>query len=228
MTDRRLPGARPWVALAVALAVTGAVVLALALAGQQTAPRPAAATGATTGSPVTTTPPPGPPAATPAPGTGAPEEVAAPVSVRIPTLGVSSDLLRLGLQDDGTVEVPPLTEDDQAGWYRNGPAPGEVGPAVLLGHVDSAEWGPGVFFDLGALEPGQQVEVTRADGTVAVFAVDRVERYAKDDFPTLAVYGNTEDPQLRLITCGGDFDAAAGSYEDNVVAYASLVSVRPA
>jgi sortase (surface protein transpeptidase) len=228
---RRLSGARAWAALAVAFAVVGAATLAVALAGQQEAPRPADAAPSTTpaaGQPRTTAPA-GPPAGTPGPTSSAPaEDVAAPVSLRIPSLGVSSDLLTLGLQDDGTVEVPPLAEDDRAGWYRNGPAPGEVGPAVLLGHVDSARWGPGVFFELGALQPGRQVEVTRSDGSVAVFAVDRVERYAKDDFPTIEVYGNTDDPQLRLITCGGEFDAAAGSYEDNVVAYARLVSTRPA
>ncbi len=146
----------------------------------------------------------------------------------IPSIGVTSDLLRLGLNGDGSVQVPPLADDDRAGWYENGPAPGAVGPAVLLGHVDSAEFGPGVFYDLGALEPGAEVLVTRADGTVAVFAVDRVERHPKDDFPTIEVYGNTEDAQLRLITCGGDFDSAVNSYEDNVIAFATLIATRAA
>ncbi|WP_241175706.1 class F sortase [Modestobacter sp. KNN46-3] len=154
--------------------------------------------------------------------------MAKPVSVGIPTIGVTSDLLRLGLNDDGTVEVPPLGPDDQAGWYERGPAPGDAGPAVLLGHVDSAEHGPGIFFDLGALQPGDEVEVARADGTVAVFAVDRVERHPKDDFPTIEVYGDTADAQLRLITCGGDFDSAVRSYEDNVIAFATLVRTEPA
>jgi sortase (surface protein transpeptidase) len=145
----------------------------------------------------------------------------------IPSIGVRSDLLRLGVNGDGTVEVPPLAPDDQAGWYQRGPAPGAVGPAVVLGHVDSAEWGPGVFFDLGALRPGDEITVTREDGSAAVFAVDRVERHRKDDFPTIEVYGNTDDAQLRLITCGGAFDPDARSYEDNVVAFASLVGTRP-
>ncbi|MBJ7452628.1 MAG: class F sortase, partial [Blastococcus sp.] len=130
--------------------------------------------------------------------------------------------------DDGSVEVPPLEPDDKAGWYQRGPAPGAVGPAVILGHVDSAEYGPGIFFDLGALEPGDEVEVARTDGTVAVFAVDRVERHPKDAFPTIAVYGNTAEPQLRLITCGGVFDSDARSYKDNVIAFATLTSSRPA
>ncbi|OMQ16425.1 hypothetical protein A7K94_0202635 [Modestobacter sp. VKM Ac-2676] len=159
---------------------------------------------------------------------GTAQPVAEPVSVSIPAIGVASDLMRLGLNDDGTVEVPPLGPDDQAGWYERGPAPGAVGPAALLGHVDSAAHGPGVFFELGALRPGDEVTVERADGTVAVFAVDRVERHPKDDFPTIEVYGDTDDAQLRLITCGGDFDSAARSYEDNVIALATLVGTRSA
>jgi sortase (surface protein transpeptidase) len=154
--------------------------------------------------------------------------VAEPVSVSIPAIGVTSDLMRLGLNDDGTVQVPPLEREDRAGWYERGPAPGAIGPAVLLGHVDSAEFGPGVFFELGALEPGDAVEVARADGTVAQFTVDRVETHPKDDFPTVDVYGNTDDAQLRLITCGGDFDSAARSYEDNVIVWATLSGTRPA
>jgi sortase (surface protein transpeptidase) len=156
------------------------------------------------------------------------DAVAAPVSVSVPAIDVTSDLLRLGLDDDGAVEVPPLEPDDRAGWYERGPAPGEVGPAVILGHVDSAEHGPGVFFDLGALKAGEEVEVTREDGSVAIFAVDRVEVHPKDEFPTIEVYGNTDDAQLRLITCGGDFDSDARSYEDNVIVFATLVDTRPA
>nr|WP_166757200.1 class F sortase [Modestobacter marinus] len=212
--------------MAVALVVVAVVAVVVAVTGQQQAPQPAAAAGQ--GASPTSASPGAPPAA-PAPDDAAPApEVAQPVSVSIPTIGVTSDLLRLGLNDDGTVEVPPLGPDDQAGWYERGPAPGAVGPAVLLGHVDSAAHGPGVFFDLGALQPRDEVEVARADGTVAVFAVDRVERHPKDDFPSLAAYGNTPDAQLRLITCGGDFDSAARSYEDNVIAFATLVRTEPA
>ena len=232
---RRRTGARTATALAAVLAVVGVVALVLALTGQRSAPAPAATT-TTSPAPSATADPPGPPAGSgtaPGPGSGAatgeaPDPVAAPVAVDIPAIGVTSDLMRLGLNGDGTVEVPPLADDDQAGWYEKGPAPGAVGPAVLLGHVDSAEFGPGVFFDLGALQPGDEVTVTREDGTVAVFAVDRVERHPKDDFPTIEVYGNTDDAQLRLITCGGDFDSAVRSYEDNVVAFATLVATRPA
>lgn len=220
------------------LAAVAAVALVVVLTGQRSAPTPAPAGGDTASAPAPgRSAPPGPPAGGAAPdagsgaGTGVapdPAPVAEPVALDVPAIGVTSDLMRLGLAGDGTVEVPPLVPDDQAGWYRDGPAPGAVGPAVLLGHVDSAEHGPGVFFELGSLEPGDEVLVTRADGTVAVFAVDRVERHPKDDFPTIAVYGNTDGPQLRLITCGGAFDAAAGSYEDNVIAFATLVGTRPA
>ncbi|MCZ2825962.1 MULTISPECIES: class F sortase [unclassified Modestobacter] len=228
----RRPGPRAWTALAVALVVVAVVAVVVAVTGQQQAPQPAAAPSQGESSTATAAPTPSTPGAAPAPAEPAVpasgEQVAQPVSVSIPSIEVSSDLLRLGLNDDGTVEVPPLGPDDQAGWYERGPAPGATGPAVLLGHVDSAEHGPGVFFDLGALQPGDEVEVARVDGTVAVFAVDRVERHPKDDFPTIAAYGNTPDAQLRLITCGGDFDSSARSYEDNVIAFATLVRTEPA
>jgi sortase (surface protein transpeptidase) len=136
--------------------------------------------------------------------------------------------MRLGLNDDGTVQVPPLEREDRAGWYERGPAPGALGPAVILGHVDSAQYGPGVFFDLGAVQPGDTVEVARADGSVVAFVVDRVEVHPKEEFPTIDVYGNTDDSQLRLITCGGDFDSSARSYEDNVIVFATLAGIRPA
>lgn len=227
MTDPspRRTGPRVWTALAVALAIVAVVALAVAVTGQQQAPQPPATAATVEQETPVAAPAPGAPAApVDAESTGT---VAAPVSMAIPSIGVRSDLLRLGVNGDGTVEVPPLAPDDQAGWYQRGPAPGAVGPAVVLGHVDSAEWGPGVFFDLGALRPGDEITVTREDGSAAVFAVDRVERHRKDDFPTIEVYGNTDDAQLRLITCGGALDPDARSYEDNVVAFASLVGTRP-
>jgi sortase (surface protein transpeptidase) len=122
------------------------------------------------------------------------------------------------------VQVPPLSKDSRAGWYRGSPTPGELGPSLILGHVDSAEYGAGVFFELGALKPGQTVTVTRADRTAAVFRIDRVAAFPKNHFPTLDVYGDTQNAQLRLITCGGKFDFSARSYEDNIVVFASLVS----
>jgi sortase (surface protein transpeptidase) len=150
-----------------------------------------------------------------------------PTHLQIPSLGISSDLLQLGQNPDGTVQVPPLTKDSQAGWYRYGPTPGERGPAVLLGHVDSADYGPGVFFQLGALRPGATVTVTRADHTAATFRVIRVTSVPKDSFPTLAVYGNTDGAELRLITCGGRFDPDARNYLDNIVVFAVLTGASP-
>ncbi|MCG8915889.1 class F sortase [Actinokineospora sp. PR83] len=147
---------------------------------------------------------------------------AAPVEVNIPALGARSSLIPLGLNPDGTAEVPPLDHPAQAGWYKHGPAPGDPGPAVLLGHVDGHSL-PGIFHDLATLTPGDRVEVTRNDRSTAAFTVRRVDRVAKTDFPTDAVYGETDDPQLRLITCGGAFDRATGNYEDNVIVYADLV-----
>ncbi|WP_150307758.1 class F sortase [Planctomonas psychrotolerans] len=152
---------------------------------------------------------------------------ATPLRLSVPAIGVDSELMHLGKNADGTVEVPPLGEYSPAGWYRGSPTPGEVGPSVMLGHVDSAA-GPSVFYRLGDLRPGDEVSVTREDGTIAVFTVDRLEQYAKDEFPTVAVYGNTDDAQLRLITCGGDFDRSIGHYVDNIVVFASLTSTTSA
>jgi hypothetical protein len=145
-----------------------------------------------------------------------------PVSLRIPAIGVDSpSLVDLAKEADGSLEVPVDPAD--AGWFSPGPAPGQFGPAVIAGHVDGGG-GPGVFYRLGELRAGAEVEVTRQDGSTARFVVDKVERYAKDAFPTAAVYGDsTHRAELRLITCGGDFDDETGHYVDNVVAYAHLV-----
>ena len=226
----RRPSPRAWVVLALVLVVAGVTALVVGITGQQSAPQPAAGTRA---APPETTRAAEPTDSLPGAGSDMPEapaaaDVAEPVSVAIPAIGVTSDLIRLGLNDDGTVQVPPLGADDTAGWYARGPKPGAVGPAVLLGHVDSAQYGPGVFFELGAVQAGDTVEVARADGSVAEFVVDRVEVHPKADFPTIDVYGNTDDAQLRLITCGGDFDPSARSYEDNVIVFATLTGTRPA
>jgi len=223
----RRPSRRTWPVLALVLLVVGATAIVIGITGQQTAPRPTAGTRSATAEPSRSA---APADSVPTSGAEAPEavDVAEPVSVALPSIGVTSDLMRLGLNDDGTVQVPPLEADDRAGWYERGPAPGAIGPAVLLGHVDSAEYGPGIFFDLGAVQAGDTVEVSRADGSVAEFVVDRVEVHPKDEFPTIEVYGNTDDAELRLITCGGDFDSAVRSYEDNVIVFATLTGTRPA
>ncbi len=146
---------------------------------------------------------------------------AAPVRVRVPAIGVGSELLRLGTDASGVL-VPP---DDyaRAGWFTGGAVPGDVGPAVVAGHVDSVD-GPAVFSRLDDLAPGDEVLVDREDGTTARFTVTGIGRYPKDDFPTAAVYGPTPRAELRLVTCGGDFDRSRASYEDNVVVFARLVT----
>ena len=211
------------------LILAGALALTVGLRAQRHAPQPPAsaaipyaAAGGTPSSSRTTTG--GPPAAAAHGIRGLVLPASTPTHLDIPAIGVSSALMELGLNADHTVQVPPLGRDSRAGWYRYSPSPGQVGPAVLLGHVDSAQYGPGVFFELGALRPGQLVSVTRADHTVAVFRVDRVVSYSKNAFPTLEVYGNTDHAALRLITCGGRFDLTSHSYENNIVVYASLVS----
>jgi len=147
-----------------------------------------------------------------------------PVGVDIPRLHVSSALEELGLTEKGAMEVP--RDPAQAGWFDRGPTPGALGPAVIAGHVT---WNrvPAVFFRLATLRPGDAVRVRRADGTTAVFAVTRVARYGKRAFPTRAVYGSLDHAGLRLITCGGRYDAVRHRYLANVVVFADLVAGRP-
>ena len=148
----------------------------------------------------------------------------APVAVSIPAIGVRAAIVRLGQLPDGSMEVPTAGPAyDKAGWYRYSPMPGSLGPAIIVGHLDSAADGPSVFYRLGSLHPHDTVRITRLDGSVVVFTVDSVSRYHKADFPSRLVYGNTNGPALRLITCGGTFDRGSGHYLDNVVVMASMV-----
>jgi len=225
----RRPGRRALTAFGVLLLVGGLAAVAFGLAGQDDGPP--APTNATTQQPGPAEgggiPAPSPSAAAPAPSTAPanPAPLAAlPVSVAIPAIDVQSDLITVGLNPDGTLEVPqPGPDYDKAAWYDGSPRPGEIGPSVIEGHVDSAANGPSVFYDLGRLSVGDEVSVTREDGTVVTFAVDEVRSVPKDGFPTLDVYGNTDGAELRLITCGGPFDSTAGHYRDNTVVFASLV-----
>jgi sortase (surface protein transpeptidase) len=141
-----------------------------------------------------------------------------PVRIRIPRIGVTSTLDRLGRARDGTIEVPARWE--VAGWYELGPRPGEPGSAVILGHVDSKR-GPAVFFRLRQLRPGDGIEVAGADGSVVRFVVERTAQFDKRRFPTDEVYYPTLTPALRLVTCGGEFDTAAGHYRSNVIVFAT-------
>ncbi len=143
-----------------------------------------------------------------------------PVNIRIPKLGMDTSFVApLGLNEDQTVSVPDSFE--KVGWYKNGATPGEIGPSVILGHVDSYK-GPAVFYHLGQLTIGDTVEVTREDGTVAIFEVEKLERYDQDKFPTELVYGQIDYPGLRLVTCSGTFNRAEQRYTKNLVVYARL------
>lgn len=143
---------------------------------------------------------------------------AVPVAIAIPAIGVATDLQRLHRAADGTIEVP---EWHHAGWWAGGPKPGQPGPAVILGHIDSRS-GTDVFYRLDELRAGDEVVVTNADGSEVRFVIQRLERHSKDSFPSEAVYAPSLQPGLRLITCGGTFDRSAGHYRDNVIAFAEL------
>lgn len=148
-----------------------------------------------------------------------------PVTLSIPAIGVAVAVSELGLNPDGTVQVP--TDFQVPGWYRLGPSPGQVGSAVILGHVDSYQ-GPAVFFNLRSLTAGDPVDVTLADGMVAHFVVTSVAMYPKDQFPAQQVYGSHGNSQLQLVTCGGTFDSQTGHYLSNIVVYSSFVTTTPA
>ena len=157
----------------------------------------------------------------------APAKRPAPVQLSIPSIGVSQRLLRLGLQKDRTVEVPAPSDAEYPGWYELGTAPGELGSAVILGHVDSPS-GPAVFYELRSLERGDRVDVRLEDGRVARFAVEDVATYPNEEFPARKVYTSQGYRGLNLVTCGGEYDKARGGYQSNVVAFARWTSTSPA
>jgi Sortase domain len=204
-TDRRAAAGLVSLTLALVLGACGEPP-----ARPEASPPPAPSTTA----PATTTA-----AAAVPPSTRPPRRLSPPVRVEIASIGVSSRLVRLGLNGDGTMEVP--RDYDLAGWFTGGAMPGEDGPAVIAGHVDS-KTGPAVFYRLDQLRRGDTVRVQQADGAWLAFEVTGSARYAKAEFPTEAVFGPVPGPVLRLITCGGEFDRSRGSYLDNVV-----VSARP-
>ena len=144
-----------------------------------------------------------------------------PTELTIPAIGVTTSVGTLGMQSDGTVEVPSSAQT--TGWYDGGPAPGQMGSAVILGHVDSY-LGPGKFFNLKLLKAGDLIHVTAADGVVVTFSVNRVVEYSKDSFPDQLVYGPHGTIALQLVTCGGVFDHATGHYLSNIVVYSTLAS----
>ena len=148
-----------------------------------------------------------------------------PTWIRIPSVAVSAPVKPMGLLRDGYIQVPPLVpHSNLVGWYKYSPLPGELGPSVLVGHRDSD--GVAVFFLLGDLVRGAKIYIDRADGSTAIFTVTRVRNFEKSTFPSVLVYGPTEYSALRVITCGGVFNYAIGSYEQNIVVYATLTGLR--
>jgi hypothetical protein len=191
--------------------LTGIVAIGVAVASQVHAPQPSAAAAGSTGA-----------------GYGPSLARSLPVSVDIPAIGVRSDLLHLGLNRDGTIQVPSLsTGADEAAWYKYSATPGQRGASVIEGHVDTTQ-GPAVFFRLGALRPGEHIEVRLANGITAVFRVTGVRQYSKANFPAKIIYGASGYAALHLITCGGAFDYASGHYLRTTVVFASLTSSRGA
>jgi LPXTG-site transpeptidase (sortase) family protein len=143
-----------------------------------------------------------------------------PVTLRVPAIGVDTPVMQLGLASDGTVQVPPITAHDRAGWYRQSPTPGQTGPSVILGHVTVGAYGDGVFRHLAKLRKGDRIEAGLENGTTATFTVTTVRTAPKAEFPTDEVYGNVDRPELRLITCGGT--RTGTGYLDNVIVFATL------
>jgi hypothetical protein len=194
------------------LIISGAAAVGVALATQQHAPQPSLAAAGLIG-----------PRAK-----GPWLRRSVPVSVDIPAIGVNTKLLHLGVNADGMIQVPSLyTQANDAAWYKYSATPGQIGASVIEGHVDTYQ-GPAVFFRLGALRPGDRVEVTLADGITAVFRVTGTREYLKSSFPAKTIYGATDYAALRLITCGGAFDYATHHYLSSTVVFASLTSSRRA
>lgn len=238
----RKPGkGRMYAAAVLATAgLVGAVLVGVGVKGEAPPPSPPAsdAIGATT-SPAAPSPTPSasapsstkatPKTSKPAPRPAKAQELVLkkshPTRLTIPSIGVDTKLMDVGLQPDGSIGVPPLGTDSPAGWYDRGPTPGEKGPAVILGHVTAIkEEGPAVFFKLGDLRKKDKISVTRADGQVAVFTVTRIVQVPKPDFSSMDTYGNTDGSELRLITCGGAFNKSIGRHADNIVVHAELTS----
>lgn len=203
-TDRTIEGRLLWAA-AVALALTGLVLAGCGLFDRSGPPGPSRA-GTGTATPITMPP--------------LPHSV--PQRLRIGAIGVDAPIVPVGLDAEGRLETPPLDQPNLIGWFQGGPSPGELGPAVLEGHVDSTS-GPSVFYRLGRLPRDAKIEVIRQDGSRVIFQADAIEQVGKNAFPTQKVYGALNYPALRLITCGGRFNRATGHYEDNIISYAHRI-----
>ena len=191
----------------------GAAAVGAAIAAQQHAPQPSQSAAGTTG---------------PGRAWWLSLRRSVPVSIEIPAIGVRSVLLSLGVKPDGTMQVPPLhRKPNAAGWYKYSVTPGQIGTSVIEGHVDSTQ-GPAVFFRLGALRPGDLINVRLADGMKGVFRVTGVREYQKAKFPAKTLYRATRFAGLRLITCGGAFDYTTSQYLSSIVVFAFLVASHKA
>lgn len=193
----------------VLLLVGGAITISVATLAQSHAPQPSAAAAGITGT-----------------AKGPSLRRSTPVEISIPAISVHSKLLHLGLNSDGTIQVPSLkTSAGLAAWYKNSPTPGQVGSSIIEGHVDS-ETGPAVFYRLGALRPGNHIDVRLANGVTAIFKVSGVREYRKENFPDQLIYGAAHYAALRLITCGGTFDPVTRHYLSSTVVFATLSGYR--
>ncbi|MGC3860812.1 class F sortase [Micromonospora chersina] len=153
------------------------------------------------------------------------EPASLPVRLAVPAIKVTAPVTPVGQARDGSIDVPPLTQHHQTGWYNRGAVPGEPGRAIIVGHVDTKS-GPAVFYRLHDLKPGDRIEVTRSDRSVVSFKVDTVEYFDKANLPADRVYGDSGPAELRLITCGGEWVGGHTGYQDNVIAFASLLDTR--
>jgi sortase (surface protein transpeptidase) len=214
-------------ALALAVVAGGVVLIVVAAMSQETAPKvPASAAGTITAAPSKTSAPSPTPSEQSLEDTEhSPLPASQPVSISIPSIGVKSEVFPIGKNPDGTLAVPSGARLNLAAWYENSPTPGQPGPSVIEGHVDSVE-GPSVFFRLGDIRPGDTISVRREDGTTVEFTVNAVRDFPKAEFPTKLVYGgDLGTPTLRLITCS-DFDPSIGHHTGNEVVFAHLTDVR--
>ncbi|MGH3351689.1 MAG: class F sortase [Nocardioides sp.] len=209
--------------LALVAAVAGAILVVVAVVSQDPAPPSLdEPVGTLESSPPASSN--GPPQVRPA--KEVPLGPSKPVSISIPAIGVRSSVFPLGKTDDGRLAVPqPGPNLDKAAWFENSPTPGQPGPSIIEGHVATEERGPSIFFDLAELRPGDTISVRRADGRTAVFTVDALREFPKDEFPTKLIYGgDLGEPTLRLITCS-NFDPSVGSHTGNLIAFSRLTSV---
>lgn len=195
------------------LAMFGIILLTVAIASQQRAPTPSPTAAGTINSS----------AMQKLMGASGPIlAYSKPVSLGIPAINVSSQLIEVGQNPNGSIQVPVPPSFDHAAWYKYSPAPGQFGASVIIGHIDNRYTGPSIFFNLGKLKPRDVIKVKRADNKTAIFTITAVRQYLKSDFPTAQVYTSSNDAELRLITCGGSFNQSTRHYTDNTIVFAKL------